>query len=208
MNIFVLDQDPEIAARLQCDKHVVKMIVESAQMLSTAHRMLDGIEIRRPSKSGKTNVKYWRLTGEKEEVLYKAVHMNHPCTQWTMESTTNYGWHLVHFVSLCDEYTYRYGKVHKTSELIPYLMALPRNIKEGPMTPFRLAMGSNPECMIEGDPIQSYRLFYQTKQDRFAMNWTNRPIPEWFNGSKRQDQSTDGSTSGNDGEQRTLGEAV
>ena len=208
MNIFILDQDPDTAARLQCDKHIVKMVVESAQMLSTAHRLLDGIELIKPSKSGKTNVKYWRLSGPREDNLYKAVHMNHPCTQWTMESTTNYGWHLVHFVALCDEYTYRYGKVHKSSELIPYLMELPRNIKEGPLTPFRLAMGSNPECMFPEDPVKSYRMFYQTKQERFNMNWTKREIPEWFNGSQRQDQGADGRTSGDDGVQQTLREAI
>ena len=208
MNLFILDQNPDTAARLQCDKHVVKMVVESAQMLSTAHRVLDGIELLKPSKSGKTMQKHWRLTGDREEHLYSAVHVGHPCTQWTMESTTNYGWHLVHFVALCDEYTYRYGKVHKSSELIPYLMELPRNIKEGPMTPFRLAMGSNPECMFPEDPVKSYRMFYQTKQDRFTMNWTNRPIPEWFNGSQRQDQSAYGSTSRNDGEQHPLRETI
>ena len=61
MNIFVLDEDPTIAAQMQCDKHVVKMIVESAQMLSTAHRMLDGKMIMKPSKSGKRMVKYYDL---------------------------------------------------------------------------------------------------------------------------------------------------
>ena len=208
MNLFILDQDPDIAARLQCDKHVVKMVVESAQMLSTTHRVLDGIELLKPSKSGKTMQKHWRLTGDREEHLYTAVHVGHPCTQWTMESTTNYGWHLVHFVALCDEYTYRYGKVHKSSELIPYLMELPRNIKQGPLTPFRLAMTSNPECMFPEDPVKSYRMFYQTKQERFTMNWTKRPIPEWFNGSQRQDQSTYGPITGDDGVQQTLRETV
>ena len=61
MNIFILDEDPTIAAQMQCDKHVVKMIVESAQMLSTAHRMLDGKLIMKPSKSGKRMVKYYDL---------------------------------------------------------------------------------------------------------------------------------------------------
>ena len=61
MNIFILDEDPVVAAQLQCDKHVVKMIVECAQMLSTAHRMLDGEEYRAPSKSGKRIVKKWQL---------------------------------------------------------------------------------------------------------------------------------------------------
>ena len=66
MNLFILDQDPVVAAQLQCDKHVVKMIVESAQMLSTAHRMLDGSFTRRKSKSGKTMSKYWKLPDERE----------------------------------------------------------------------------------------------------------------------------------------------
>ena len=208
MNLFILDEDPDVAARQQCDKHVVKMVVESAQMLSTVHRVLDGIEIRRPSSTGKTMVKYWRLTGPREDNLYSAVHVGHPCTQWTMETTTNYGWHLVHFVALCDEYTYRYKKVHKTSELIPYLMELPRNIKQGPMTPFRLAMSEYPECIFPEDPVKSYRMFYQTKQKRFKMNWTNRPIPEWFNGDQKQDQNTNGSATRDDGKQQTLRETV
>ena len=59
MNIFVLDKDPHIAAQMHCDKHVPKMIVESAQMLSTAHRLLDGEEYMAPSKSGKRMVKHY-----------------------------------------------------------------------------------------------------------------------------------------------------
>ncbi len=58
MNIFVLDEDPVISAQMMCDKHIPKMIVEAAQMLSTAHRMLDGYMEKRPSKSGKRMVKY------------------------------------------------------------------------------------------------------------------------------------------------------
>ncbi len=93
MNLFVLDSDPVVAAQLQCDKHVVKMIVESAQMLSTVHRMLDGVQTRVPSKSGKTMSKAWTLPDEREDVLYRAVHMHHPFTIWTAESNNNYNWH-------------------------------------------------------------------------------------------------------------------
>ena len=181
MNLFILDKDPVKAAQLQCDKHVVKMIVESAQMLSTAHRMLDGHETRRPSKSGKTMSKYWELFDEREHVLYKAVHMHHPCTVWTMKTNDNYKWHYEHFVALCDEYQYRYGKVHGTDKLLrDVLAATPRNIPIGYLTKQPLAMKSNPECMFE-DVVKSYRAFYQTKQSRFKMAWTCRPIPEWFN---------------------------
>jgi hypothetical protein len=188
MNLFILDEDPVEAARLQCDKHVVKMIVESAQMLSTAHRMIDGGETRMPSKSGKTMVKYWKIPDFRENFLYKAVHMGHPCTVWTMESSENYIWHMVHFTALCDEYFYRYGKIHASTQLIAYLGTLPDKIKVGQQTPFRLAMGSNPECMFLEDPVKSYRAFYQTKQTRFKMAWTKRDIPEWFNVIERKDQ--------------------
>jgi hypothetical protein len=88
MNIFILDNDPVIAAQEQCDKHVVKMIVESAQMLSTVHRMLDGTMERRPSKSG-AMLQYWKLHDERETTLYKACHFNHPSTVWTRECGLN-----------------------------------------------------------------------------------------------------------------------
>jgi hypothetical protein len=181
MNIFILDDSPVESAIQQCDKHVVKMIVESAQMLSTAHRMLDGQLSRRLSKSGKTNVKYWALPDSREHLLYKAVHVGHPCTVWTMESEENYRWHYIHFISLCDEYQYRYGKKHKTDELLAVaLNKVPDNIPKIPRTPFKLAMGSNPECMHPNDPVRSYREFYKTKQERFKMVWTKRNTPEWF----------------------------
>ena len=181
INIFILDADPVKAAQLQCNAHVVKMIVESAQMLSTVHRMLDGEPTRVPSKSGKNKVKAWLLGDYRNEKLYKAVHMNHPCTVWTRESKENYEWHYAHFVALCDEYTYRYGKTHKTdTELRDILREAPKHIPSKGLTLFPLAMKSNPECMFPKDPVKSYRMFYQTKQDRFKMVWTKREVPEWF----------------------------
>jgi len=181
VNLFILDKDPVIAAQLQCDKHVVKMIVESAQMLSTTHRMLDGKLAKVPSKSGKSNVKAWTLPDEREDILYKAVHTAHPCTVWTTKSNNNYNWHYVHFTALCDEYKYRYGKTHSTDTLLREILKTPpRNIEVGYLTQQPLAMKSNPECMFPNDPVKSYRMFYQTKQDRFKMSWTKRPIPEWF----------------------------
>ena len=182
MNIFVLDMNPTVAAQLQCDKHVVKMIVESAQMLSTVHRMLDGDETRIRSKSGKRMVKHWEMPNvEDDKLLYKAVHMNHPCTVWSRINRANYAWHYQHFYALCKEYTYRYGKVHASETLLlERLKKYPRNLPKGGLTAFPLAMGSNPECMFPEDPVKSYRLFYQTKQDRFSMAWTKRPMPEWF----------------------------
>ena len=192
MNIFYLDSDPVIAAQMQCDKHVVKMIVESAQMLSTAHRLLDGTLVDgKRMVAGSVPVR-WRKykswihpDSVKEQTLYKAVHMSHPSTLWTMESLANYNWHYQHFVALCDEYKYRYNKIHATASLLTFLLdEIPDNIPDVGPTPVRLAMKSNPECMHADDPVRSYREFYQTKQTRFKMVWTKRDKPEWFTVTK------------------------
>jgi hypothetical protein len=178
MNIFILSKQPEESARLLCDKHISKMVVESAQMLSTAHRMLDGSPIKIPGKRGSY---YLHPDSILEAILYKAVHMHHPCTKWTMVSNNNYTWHYSYFIAMCNEYTFRYGRVHKTHALLgDVLRTPPRNIEIGPKTQFVLAMNSNPECMFPNDPVKSYRMFYQTKQDRFKMVWTKRDVPEWF----------------------------
>lgn len=158
-----MDNDPVKAAKDQCDKHVVKMVLESSQMLSTAHRLLDGDNCIAPS------------------VLYKIAHKGHPCTLWTMESSKNYQWLYEHFVALCDEYTHRYGKTHLCdTKLRTILATLPKSIVKSGITNFKLAMGSNPECIDHSDPVKSYRLYYQTKQTKFDMKWTKRNMPKWF----------------------------
>lgn len=184
MNIFILDTNPIVAAQWQCDKHVVKMIVESAQMLSTAHRILDGEQTRRPSISGKTMVKYWvHPNQDLEDKLYKAVHVGHPCTVWTMETNANYEWHYQHFKALCIEYRFRYGKTHSTETLLTdTLRRAPTHTKWSNLrTPFALAMTHEPQCIHKDDPVKSYQEYYHTKQDRFKMVWTRRETPEWFN---------------------------
>ena len=157
------------------------MIVESAQMLSTAHRMLDGEVVMRPSKSGKRMLKYYLLNDSRENVMYKAVHHNHPCTVWTRESVANYMWHFEHFRALLAEYTYRYCKTHKTESLLDALSMPPVNLRGDELTPFVLAMGDQPHLMKHSDPVGSYRAFYKTKRQRFDMSWRGRAIPHWFN---------------------------
>ena len=181
MNIFILDESPVKAAQFQCDKHCSKMILESAQMLSTAHRLLDGRMRLGKSKTGRAS-KSWFLDDEvREHTLYKAVHINHPCTVWTMESSANYHWHYQHYAALHDEFVYRYGKTHRSFvELAHILKNAPDNIPYAPMTLFKLAMKANPECMYPNDPVLSYRKYYQTKQERFKMVWTKRDVPDWF----------------------------
>lgn len=175
MNIFILSRDPVEAARLQCDKHVVKMIVESAQMLSTAHRVLDGV-LTVPVVGRKT--KSWKLPGNVS--FYKSTHVNHPSNVWSRETSSNYDWHYEHFCALCDEYTHRYGKIHATDKLLrEKLKEKPKNIRTHFMTPFAVAMTANPECMLD-DPVESYRAYYKTKSTRFSMVWTKRETPTWM----------------------------
>jgi hypothetical protein len=137
--------------------------LQLARQLCAVHRLLDGDNVRQP------------------DILYRTCHANHPCTVWARQTTGNYWWLYQHFVALCDEYTHRYGKVHKTDGLLRNVVSnYPKNIPTNYRTAFALAMGSNPECIHLEDPVRSYREYYQTKQDRFKMVWTKREIPSWF----------------------------
>lgn len=176
---------PKKSAEQQCDKHINKMYIETAQILSTAHRLLDGqFTIVADKKTGKAK-KHWDLflgrdDFEGEQILYKVAHRHHPCVIWSMETDSNYRWLWHHCYALSLEYQHRYGKMHKTDTVMWALRDSPVNISIGPLTPFKLAMKSNPECMIDGNAVESYRRFYMTKQKRFKMVWTKRNIPEWF----------------------------
>jgi len=192
MNRFIIENTPKECAMSHCDKHVPKMVVEEAQMLCTVHRLLDGQLTMVDAfdkqgnqvylKSGEPRMKkHWILSDERESTLYKAAHMKHPCTLWAMETLGNYKWAVQMFIALCDEYTHRYGKDHKSESLVPWLMIPPDKINPSlELTPMPLAMGANPECIDHHDVIGSYRKFYQTKQHRFKMVWSKRPVPDWF----------------------------
>ena len=178
MNIFHLDKDPVVAAKMMCDKHVVKMIIEYAQLMSTAHRVLDGEEYYDKTKNGR-KIKRWRLKGAAEErLLYKASHVNHPSNIWVRENNENYRWLYKHFRALCAEYTHRYGKVHLTEEKLKgQWWFSPRKINQvGTMTKFAQAMPD--ECKMD-DPVEGYRKYY-IKEKSYMAKWTNRAVPEWF----------------------------
>ena len=176
MNIFYLHTDTKECAKQHLDKHVVKMILEYAQLLSTAHRLLDGYEYEGKSISGRKAMR-WKLDDEREDNLYMASHMKHPSGIWCRETSRNYMWLYSLWRDLMKEYTFRYGKHHVAEKLIPYLDNLPKNLKFGEMTPM-------PQCMpdqykVPEDSIQAYHNYYIGDKQRFAV-WTNRPIPEWY----------------------------
>jgi len=183
MNIFILSEEPIEAAEMLCDKHVPKMIVESAQMLSTVHRLLDGIPEKRRSRSGKTMQTYYSFGDERDELYYLAVHKYHPCTTWTKESKANYDWHYKHFVAMGNEFEYRFGKPHATIGKLGKLLAKsPINIPDIGMTPYALAMSHFPECIVEGDAVASYRNYYHADKLRFAKWNRGRAAPQWWQG--------------------------
>lgn len=172
MNIFILDEQPEFAAQMMCDKHVVKMIVESCQLLSTAHHVLDGdvIEVNTGKRRYKTSI-----CTTKD--ICKATMINHPCSIWARETRSNYMWLWKHAKALCAEYTKRYGKVHIMEQmLMGGLYNPPKNIAKGKLTPFAQAM---PEQYKNVNAITAYRQYYLGEKTRFA-KWKIGNIPEWF----------------------------
>ena len=178
MNIFYLHKEPQQCAEMHCDKHVVKMIVEYAQLLSTAHRVLDGHETIGKSQSGRKR-KVWKLSDERDVSLYKATHINHPSAIWVRHSMWNYAWLSDLLLWVCTEYTHRYGKVHKVeaSGLLKMLLInLPKNIKDVPFTEPTPAMPD--EYKVDGSSVQSYHNYYNgAKQKLFS--WKSRNIPEF-----------------------------
>ncbi len=167
MNIFYVDTDPVVAAQSLVDKHVVKMILESAQLLSTAHRVLDGEKIG----------KKWVLPDGRETLIYKATHINHPSAIWCRTSVENYLWLVEHMYGLLSEYRYRYDKKHKCYDVAFHLQSPPYNLKEWAMTPMPCAMDD--EYKISSDPVTNYRNYYN-KGKASLHKWKNRQAPDWI----------------------------
>ena len=162
MNIFLLDWNPKVAAEGHCDKHVVKMILETAQLLYSAH---------------------WMLNSPLPANAYKLAHKNHPCSIWTRASLTNYMWLASLGWWLCKEYNYRYGetKTHKTEAHIIWLLNNPpKGIPFLAMTPPAQAMPEHFKC--EDNPIRAYRKFYigSKLKERGIVAYTRRIPPKFL----------------------------
>lgn len=156
INIFVLSEDPKQAARDHCNKHVVKMIVEAAQLLCTALH-INGVN--------------------KESLPYRTTHAGHPCTKWVAESPANSAWLFEHAIELCEEYTRRYEKVHKTRSVIESLRSLLPPGDRHDHTPFAQAM---PDEWKHDDAVIAYRCYYIAEKSRFA-RWSPRANPpDWW----------------------------
>ena len=177
MNIFYLDTNPATCAEYHCDKHVLKMIIEYAQLLSTAHRILDGEETKVLSNSGKTMTSQWKLDDYREQHLYKCAYINHPSNKWVRESHKNYLWLRSLLDKLLTEYTHRYERVHAVDKRSHLFLYPPKNIEHKELTPMPQCMPD--DCKVEHMPILAYQNFY-IKHKRPFCNWTKRPRPIWF----------------------------
>lgn len=152
MNIFILSRNINNCARYHCDKHLVKMILEHTQILSTVCRLND------------------------IDTGYKKTHMKHPCVIWAGQSQDNWIWLRNLNQALHEEYQYRYGKnkIHK-SYIVSESLPVPDLPKIG-MTPFAQAM---PDKYKNKDPVKAYRQYYIHEKYKIS-SWLNREKPYWF----------------------------
>jgi hypothetical protein len=155
MNIFFLDENPTLSAKYHVDKHVVKMILETAQLLCGVHHMTEQVT---------------------EQVPYKLSHKNHPCAIWARESLSNYLYLCELGLELGKEYTYRYGKRHKSIEVIEWCIINKPNIPDIGFTKPAMAM---PDEFKVDSVVESYRNYYMGAKSDLA-SWKNREKPFWF----------------------------
>jgi hypothetical protein len=164
MNIFVLDADPLVAAKYHNDRHVVKMILESAQLLSTAHHVLDGQAAR-------------RVRG-----ILRPSHQSHPCARWARSNSGSYQWLHGLMGGLLSEYMARYGRQHvygypPKASLYTRLAVEPYGLPKGPLPPFAQAM---PLKYRRPDPVQAYRLYYFYEKSHLACWRAPSSVPPWW----------------------------
>ena len=152
MNIFYLHPDPQTCATYHVDKHVVKMILETAQLLCTAH---------------------WETGGE---APYRSTHKNHPSAIWARKNINNYKWLCQLGLELCKEYTHRYGKTHKTQQHLEWLDKNPPTLSEGNMEPPTLAMPDVFKCKTV---LESYQKYYKFGK-KHLHQWKKRNEPDFI----------------------------
>lgn len=153
MNIFVLDKNIEKCARYHCDQHVVKMILESAQIACTV------------------------LNEKGYTTPYRSTHVKHPCVLWAGLSFSNLQWLLKLARALNYEYRYRYrvSRDHKSFIVINQIQGM--KFESMGLTEFPQAMPD--QYKVPGDPVRAYRNYYIAEKIHFA-RWTRRRKPAWI----------------------------
>lgn len=189
MNLFVLDLDPVLAARQNCDSHVCKIILEAADMLCIAHWENGGLPVGAPTELTTPRVITDKLGRVREIYRYRAEsHTNNHISQWVRASLQNYDWTAAHGVELCREYERRYGHTakrrgavaHATRRFVEWFAANRPPLPDIGLTEFRQGVAREPfDCYREGDPVTAYREYYIHYKAGFA-KWRLGNIPDWF----------------------------
>ncbi len=161
MNIFILHLIPSICSQMHCDKHVIKMILESCQMLCAVWHIVD------PEH-------------KLHEPPYKLAHKNHPCTIWTRTSLGNYNWLCELGLELCKEYTYRYSKTHASEG---YIRVMSKKTPPIPDNGFTTPAQAMPDMYKDEDAVEAYRTYYFFEKQRMH-SWkgkiSGRDAPQWI----------------------------
>jgi len=163
MNIFVLHKDPIVSARMHCDKHVPKMVVELYQQIGSALRRYGATDDVMPTTKGGTPL--------------KGGYHNHPCTRWVGDSRDNFRWAVQHGLALCEEFKLRYNKPHYCEDGIRMMGELADLIPQGELTEFAQAM---PDECRQPSAVLAYRIYYKVDKSRFAKWERGREAPCWW----------------------------
>jgi hypothetical protein len=155
MNIFAIYDNPVESAIYLVDKHIVKMPLESAQLLCNAYF----------------------INNSKKKTPYNPTHLNHPCSIWTAESNDNFEWLCHHGIELCNEYSERYNRTHKCLDVILFCLENKPKFPQKSMTKFACAMPD--EYKISEDPILCYQEYYRIGK-KHLHNWKNNKKPHFL----------------------------
>lgn len=187
MNIFVLDKSPSKAAEYHNDKHVVKMILETAQVLSTVYYTTLGITQQKQGKQMRDELTKMYSTFPREN-FYALSHLNHPSCKWVQYSIDNWKWLLLLGQELCKEYTKRYGKIHACQQVIEWFRENPPVVNtvecdrwwaSEPTIPANAtSIKEHPIFQTWEQAISTYRQYYKVDKRHLAQ-WKTQ-IPEWY----------------------------
>lgn len=170
MNIFVLDECPITAARMMCDKHIPKMVVETAQMMASALRRHDAPDEVMPLTQRGTP--------------YKGGYHHHPCTKWAGDTQLNFLWLMHHGFALCQEYVNRFHRYHACQMPIYEMGELYNIVPAGTLTPFARAFNAEKYPFLYDEEqytaVEAYRTYYQLDKARFAEWRKGTPAPSWW----------------------------
>lgn len=179
MNIFYFDNDPECCAMQYIDKHVIKMILESAQILSTVYRLKRGQETT-ILQNGRRVKKFIIDDITLNSQLYQATHIHHPAVQWTLFSYQNFIFLKQLMIAINNEYQWRYNHTtpHKSMFILDYIQNLSlKDFEQDQMTTPISCMDQ--QYIISDSPIINYRNYYIHAKSQFA-TWKKRESPHWF----------------------------